>query len=282
MIRLTHDGAVGVVTLSHPPHNLIGAEFIDRYCSAQEDAVAAGARGGPARAREITMLGRRYRPGTMATFGLDHPSVSAVNPRVVYVSMSATMLSVNERLHAEANDLDTLGEPTALSAPESPISLSEASSAQPSDRKTAFVCCSGRTWCEFLPVGALRCSHHFCPGRARRSLGWHADAQVALNSRETLAVLGGYRVHHCQLAAYPACLVAYPAYLVAHIVAEFVVGSLLMPHDRHCRQHHRANLCKCAQLHVPNGSTPPPTGPSDFLKRSEILPFRSAHSISRK
>ena len=44
MIRLTHDGAVGVVTLSHPPHNLIGAEFIDRYCSAQEDAVAAGAR----------------------------------------------------------------------------------------------------------------------------------------------------------------------------------------------------------------------------------------------
>ena len=121
MIRLTHDGAVGVVTLSHPPHNLIGAEFIDRYCSAQEDAVAAGARAGPARAREITMLGRRYRPGTMATFGLDHPSVSAVNPRVVYVSMSATMLSVNERLHAEANDLDTLGEPTALSAPESPI-----------------------------------------------------------------------------------------------------------------------------------------------------------------
>ena len=44
MIRLTHDGAVGVVTLSHPPHNLIGDEFIDRYCSAQEDAVAAGAR----------------------------------------------------------------------------------------------------------------------------------------------------------------------------------------------------------------------------------------------
>ena len=44
MIRLTHDGAVGVVTLSHPPHNLIGDEFIDRYCGAQEDAVAAGAR----------------------------------------------------------------------------------------------------------------------------------------------------------------------------------------------------------------------------------------------
>ena len=44
MIRLTHDGAVGVVTLSHPPHNLIGAEFIDRYCTAQEDAVTAGAR----------------------------------------------------------------------------------------------------------------------------------------------------------------------------------------------------------------------------------------------
>ncbi|WP_419864840.1 enoyl-CoA hydratase/isomerase family protein [Candidatus Poriferisodalis sp.] len=44
MIRLEHDGAVGIVTLSHPPHNLIGDEFIDRYCTAQEDAVAAGAR----------------------------------------------------------------------------------------------------------------------------------------------------------------------------------------------------------------------------------------------
>lgn len=44
MIRLEHDGGVGVVTLSHPPHNLIGGEFIERYCTAQEDAVAAGAR----------------------------------------------------------------------------------------------------------------------------------------------------------------------------------------------------------------------------------------------
>ena len=142
-----------------------------------------------------------YRPGTMATFGLDYEAVSAANPMVVYVSMSgygqdnpwsgrpafaptvqaesgstathlahygdllarpttdstsqadlytgvqgalaavtglfqrsvtgrgthadvsmmATMLSVNERLHMEANGLDPLGEPTALSAPESPI-----------------------------------------------------------------------------------------------------------------------------------------------------------------
>ena len=44
MITLEHDGAVGVVTLSHPPHNLIGDEFIERYCAAQEDAVEAGAR----------------------------------------------------------------------------------------------------------------------------------------------------------------------------------------------------------------------------------------------
>ncbi|WP_419841543.1 enoyl-CoA hydratase/isomerase family protein [Candidatus Poriferisodalis sp.] len=44
MIHLRHDQAVGVVTLSHPPHNLIGDEFIERYCTAQEDAVAAGAR----------------------------------------------------------------------------------------------------------------------------------------------------------------------------------------------------------------------------------------------
>lgn len=44
MIKLSHEGAVGVVTLSHAPHNLIGDEFIDRYCSAQQDAVAGGAR----------------------------------------------------------------------------------------------------------------------------------------------------------------------------------------------------------------------------------------------
>ena len=37
------------------------------------------------------------------------------------VSMAATMLSVNERLHAVASGLDTGGEPVALSAAESPI-----------------------------------------------------------------------------------------------------------------------------------------------------------------
>jgi crotonobetainyl-CoA:carnitine CoA-transferase CaiB-like acyl-CoA transferase len=142
-----------------------------------------------------------YRPGTMESFGLDYPSVAAVNPGVVFVSISgygqanpwsgrpafaptvqaesgataaslthygadlgrpvtdsashadlytgyqgviaalaglaqrqrtgrgmhadismmATMLAVNERLHAEINDLDAQGEPLALSAPESPI-----------------------------------------------------------------------------------------------------------------------------------------------------------------
>ena len=37
------------------------------------------------------------------------------------VSMTATMLSVNGRLHMEANGLGPLGEPAALSAPESPV-----------------------------------------------------------------------------------------------------------------------------------------------------------------
>ncbi|MEM7255006.1 MAG: CaiB/BaiF CoA-transferase family protein, partial [Pseudomonadota bacterium] len=37
------------------------------------------------------------------------------------VSMVATMLAVNERAHAQLNDMDSEGEPLALSAPESPI-----------------------------------------------------------------------------------------------------------------------------------------------------------------
>ncbi|MEQ9587985.1 MAG: CaiB/BaiF CoA-transferase family protein [Parvibaculaceae bacterium] len=37
------------------------------------------------------------------------------------VSMMATMLAVNERLHAQINDLDAFDEPLALGAPESPI-----------------------------------------------------------------------------------------------------------------------------------------------------------------
>ena len=44
LIRFELDGAVGVLTLDNPPHNLIGAQFIDEYCSAQEHAVEAGAR----------------------------------------------------------------------------------------------------------------------------------------------------------------------------------------------------------------------------------------------
>ena len=147
------------------------------------------------------MIVENFRPGTMKTFGLDYESVSAANPRVVFVSISgygqdnpwsgrpafaptvqaesgataahlrhygerlaqpttdsashadlytglqgtiavlaglqqrhttgrgthadvsmmATMLTVNERLHAEINQLDASSEPLALGAPESPI-----------------------------------------------------------------------------------------------------------------------------------------------------------------
>lgn len=142
-----------------------------------------------------------FRPGTLASFGLDYDTVASTNPGVVYVSISgygldnpwssrpafaptvqaesgatathlhhygermarpttdsashadlytglqgaiaalagltqrahtgrgshadvsmmATMISVNERIHAEINDLDPGGEPLALSAPESPL-----------------------------------------------------------------------------------------------------------------------------------------------------------------
>ena len=43
-ISLVINGAVGVVTLNNPPHNLIGEGFIDDYCEAQELAVENGVR----------------------------------------------------------------------------------------------------------------------------------------------------------------------------------------------------------------------------------------------
>ena len=148
------------------------------------------------------VIAENYRPGTMESFGLDYDAVAAINPRVVYVSMTgygqdspwsgrpafaptvqaesgatathlahygknltepvndssshadlytglqgaiaalaglneraqtgkgthadvsmmATMLSVNERIHGQINELEnTDDEPWALSAPESPI-----------------------------------------------------------------------------------------------------------------------------------------------------------------
>ena len=47
LVRFELDGAVGVVTLDNPPHNLIGGQFIDEYCAAQERAVEQGARRDP-------------------------------------------------------------------------------------------------------------------------------------------------------------------------------------------------------------------------------------------
>ena len=148
------------------------------------------------------VIAENYRPGTMESFGLDYDAVAAINPRVVYVSMTgygqnspwsgrpafaptvqaesgatathlahygknltkpvndssshadlytglqgaiaalaglneraqtgkgthadvsmmATMLSVNERIHGQINELENADdEPWALSAPESPI-----------------------------------------------------------------------------------------------------------------------------------------------------------------
>ena len=44
MITLKALGSVGIVTLSNPPHNLIGRDFIEEFCCAQERAVADGMR----------------------------------------------------------------------------------------------------------------------------------------------------------------------------------------------------------------------------------------------
>ena len=44
MITLEAIGSVGVVTLNNPPHNLIGDEFIEEFCCAQEHAVSNGMR----------------------------------------------------------------------------------------------------------------------------------------------------------------------------------------------------------------------------------------------
>ena len=44
LINVSHDGAVAVVTLNNPPHNLINAAFLDQYCESLEQATADGAR----------------------------------------------------------------------------------------------------------------------------------------------------------------------------------------------------------------------------------------------
>ncbi len=44
LIKLQHDGAVAVVTLDNPPHNLITANFLDEYCATLERAAAGDAR----------------------------------------------------------------------------------------------------------------------------------------------------------------------------------------------------------------------------------------------
>jgi len=44
LVVCAHDGAVAVVTLNNPPHNLIPAEFVEQYCTLLANAAAAGAR----------------------------------------------------------------------------------------------------------------------------------------------------------------------------------------------------------------------------------------------
>ena len=44
MIAVRAVGSVGVLTLNNPPHNLIGRDFIEEFCYAQERAVEDGMR----------------------------------------------------------------------------------------------------------------------------------------------------------------------------------------------------------------------------------------------
>lgn len=44
LVSLKNDGAVAVVTLNNPPHNLLTSIFLEQYCSALEQASADGAR----------------------------------------------------------------------------------------------------------------------------------------------------------------------------------------------------------------------------------------------
>src|SRR5277367_2317709 len=45
IVTYEKDGAVGVVTLAKPPHNLIDEAFLDALLAAYSDAVAGGCRG---------------------------------------------------------------------------------------------------------------------------------------------------------------------------------------------------------------------------------------------
>ncbi|MGI9411395.1 MAG: enoyl-CoA hydratase/isomerase family protein, partial [Hyphomicrobiaceae bacterium] len=44
VVRVEIDGAVAIVTLNKPPHNLMDRAFLDQYCTALEKAAADGAR----------------------------------------------------------------------------------------------------------------------------------------------------------------------------------------------------------------------------------------------
>lgn len=44
LVSLQNDGAVAIVTLNNPPHNLITSEFLEQYCAALEKATTDGAR----------------------------------------------------------------------------------------------------------------------------------------------------------------------------------------------------------------------------------------------
>lgn len=44
LVTCEHDGAVAVVTLNNPPHNLLTSALIEQYCGVLEAAVSAGAR----------------------------------------------------------------------------------------------------------------------------------------------------------------------------------------------------------------------------------------------
>ena len=158
-----------------------------------------------------------FRPGTMKTFGLDHPAAAAANPDVGYVSISgygqdnpwsgrpalaptvqadvsmmATMLSVNKRLHAEINDLDAHGEPLALGAPESPM-FTLADGTLVTIASTPIWTGAFLRYCTMMGRNDLRSDPRFATPERRRQHATKPTCEITVGSTPVRLMKGPWR-----------------------------------------------------------------------------------------